>query len=187
MLSSGSSADYSPLKLSYDYLFLGAPWSSAMLMPLGVINTERNRLQRFKGIFLRVESMQAANRDRGVSILLQGSSNSATPCEFPRAYGSSDQLMRPLYCALRNDTLETDDREWKPILSTAEGIENRHPPSSNFNPRRQLILPRRFECFVYHLDDRLHLDPFRFAGVEIFDAVEPAIQIRHIVFGNIGP
>src|SRR6266540_1876988 len=50
-----------------------------------------------------------------------------------------------------------DDREWK--------IENRHPLSSIFDPRRHLILPRGLERFIHHIEDRLHLLPLRAAGV----------------------
>jgi hypothetical protein len=50
-----------------------------------------------------------------------------------------------------------------------------------------LMLPRCFQRFIDHIDDRLHLDPFRLAGVEIFDSLDPAIQVRHIIFWNIDP
>jgi hypothetical protein len=49
------------------------------------------------------------------------------------------------------------------------------------------MLPRRFQRLIHDFDDRFHLDPLRLAGVEIFNAFEPPIQVRHIIFGNIRP
>jgi hypothetical protein len=50
---------------------------------------------------------------------------------------------------------------------------------------RLLIFSRHLERFVDHIDDRLHLNPFRPAGVEIFDSILAPAQSRHILFRNI--
>src|SRR3990172_12798446 len=44
-------------------------------------------------------------------------------------------------------------------------FDSRHPPSSILNPRRLLILPRRFQRFIHHIENRFHLDPLLLAGV----------------------
>jgi hypothetical protein len=100
--------------------------------------------------------------------------------------GASIQKILPDGPDRRNSTTQPDP------LSTFSEILDRivirgRPITNTRDEDWRLAFTRRLQCVIHDINNRFHLDPFRLAGVEVFDALETAIQIRHIIFGNIDP
>src|SRR5262245_58379922 len=93
----------------------------------------------------------------------------------------------PLRLTLYRITLSALTSTFGGIVRTSCLAVLKFTTNSTLIGRSTTLVPCRFQRLIHDFDDRFHLDPFRLAGVEILNAVEPAIQVRHVIFGDIVP